>query len=335
MADDVGAECFKEYGGLDYQTPFINRLAETGKLFKNCYSQPLCTPSRVQLMTGLYNNRNYKGFGYLDPNEITFANVLKGAGYSTCISGKWQLGGNEDTIKGFGFDQHCLWNMHTYQELDKNGLPNPENWLKRYDDPTLFKNGSWYKPGANNFGPDICTDFICDFIEESKEPFFVYYPMILPHSPFVPTPASKGRNQTKKQNFIDMVEYIDKLVGRIIDTLDKVDKRSNTVIIFTYDNGTHTKLRSKTKKGIIQGAKASMINAGTHVPLIVNWPGVVQVGNTNALTDFSDILPTIVEIAGAKLHKSINTDGTSLLPILTGNSLEHRKSILLLLGLWA
>ena len=81
-------------------------------------------------MTGRYNNRNYKGFGWLDPKEITFANVLKSAGYSTCIAGKWQLGGNKQTIENFGFDQHCLWNMHKYLKIDKDGMDDPKGWLQ-------------------------------------------------------------------------------------------------------------------------------------------------------------------------------------------------------------
>ena len=327
MTDDVGTECFSLYGGTEYKTPNLDALAKNGMYFTNAYSQPLCTPSRVQIMTGRYNNRNYHGFGWLDPKEITFANVLKKAGYKTCISGKWQLGGNAQTIKNFGFDQHCMWNMIKYLGRDKDGMANPKDFLNRYDNPTLFKNGQWISPGKDTFGPDICTDFIIEFINKQNDPFFIYYPMILPHSPFVPTPDSKERKQSRKQNFIDMTEYIDKLVGRIVEALKKSNKLKNTLIIFTSDNGTGKEIVSKTTQGRIQGGKASMINGGTHVPFIVHWPEKIKAGKTDELTDFSDILPTLAEVAGVKLSKNHNIDGKSLLALLKGETDKHRETI--------
>ncbi|MBT7068865.1 MAG: sulfatase-like hydrolase/transferase, partial [Verrucomicrobia bacterium] len=144
MADDLGFETIGCYGAKDYKTPHIDALAAKGVRFNHCYSQPLCTPSRVQIMTGRYNHRNYEGFGYLNPKEVTFGNVLKKAGYQTCIAGKWQLCGDASTVTAFGFDEHCLWNMHSY----RGGTPNakePKEWFSRYDAPTLYRNGKWTK----------------------------------------------------------------------------------------------------------------------------------------------------------------------------------------------
>ena len=93
MADDMGYECLSSNGSLSYKTPVLDALAEEGIRFTNCYSQPLCTPSRVKIMTGKYNYRNYEKFGYLNPDELTFGTVMKNAGYKTCIAGKWQLNG--------------------------------------------------------------------------------------------------------------------------------------------------------------------------------------------------------------------------------------------------
>ena len=93
MADDMGYECLGSYGSAVYNTPNLDKLAAQGVRFTHCYAQPLCTPSRVQLMTGKYNFRNYEEFGYLNPKEKTFGNLLKEAGYRTCIAGKWQLNG--------------------------------------------------------------------------------------------------------------------------------------------------------------------------------------------------------------------------------------------------
>ena len=93
MADDLGYECIGAYGGLSYSTPNLDRLAQNGLQFSNCMSQPLCTPSRLKIMTGLYNYRNYTYNGYLTSDQITFGNIMQDAGYQTCISGKWQLNG--------------------------------------------------------------------------------------------------------------------------------------------------------------------------------------------------------------------------------------------------
>jgi arylsulfatase A len=110
LADDVGFECIHACGST-YHTPNIDRMAERGMLFKHCHAQPLSTPSRVQLMTGKYNHRNYTQFAYLDPKEKTFAHLAKEAGYTTCIAGKWQLGYDSRLPEVFGFDSYCLWQL--------------------------------------------------------------------------------------------------------------------------------------------------------------------------------------------------------------------------------
>ena len=109
MADDMGYECVRSNGGTSYNTPHLDELALTGARFEHCYSQPLCTPSRVKIMTGMSNFRNYVRFGVLDRKQTTFAHLLKKAGYATCIVGKWQLGQEVDSPQHFGFDQSCLW----------------------------------------------------------------------------------------------------------------------------------------------------------------------------------------------------------------------------------
>ena len=99
MCDDMGYEGVSAYGSPTYKTPELDRLAAGGMLFRHCYSTPICTPSRVQLMTGKYNFRNYTRFGQLATTEVTFGNILKQAGYKTAIAGKWQLGGGGDTVR--------------------------------------------------------------------------------------------------------------------------------------------------------------------------------------------------------------------------------------------
>ncbi len=216
MADDVGYECFGCYGSKQYQTPHIDRMAESGMRFNHCYSQPLCTPTRVKLMTSLSNVRNYAAFSVLNADQHTIGHAFQEAGYETVVAGKWQLLGAEHysdrfRLKGTrpaaaGFEHHCLW------QVDRLG--------KRYWEPLLAVDGENKQYGADEFGPEICTRYITDFManrDKSDKPFFIYYPMILVHDPFVPTPDSASRkSQDKQRNFEDMVAYMDKMVGRIV-----------------------------------------------------------------------------------------------------------------------
>src|SRR5215813_5483994 len=109
LADDLGYEALGCDGGESYKTPNLDALAAAGMRFDRCYVQPLCTPTRVGLMTGMSNARNYIEFGSMDPNATTFAKLLKPAGYTTAMAGKWQLGRDKDLPEKFGFDETCLW----------------------------------------------------------------------------------------------------------------------------------------------------------------------------------------------------------------------------------
>lgn len=325
MADDFGYECIGANGG-GYITPHIDKLAKEGIRFEHCYSNPLSTPSRVQLMTGKYNVRNYTAFAKLDRKETTFANLLQASGYATCIAGKWQLGKEKDAPMHFGFDRSCLW-QHTQKAVDA------EKCDTRYANPVMDVNGETVHFPQGTFGPDIYCDFVVDFIRENKsQPFFVYYPMTLTHSPFVSTPDSKEwspvRSSTYKGDpvhFPDMVQYTDKLVGRIMDELDKLHLRDNTLVIFTGDNGTGTAIVSSLNGKPYPGGKGKTIDSGTHVPLIVSCPKG-QTGKVNKnLIDFTDFLPTVCEAAGVGLPSSSALDGQSFYPQLKGKTAKARQ----------
>jgi len=318
MTDDVGYESFGCYGSTQYKTPEIDKLAKTGVRFTHCYSQPLCTPSRVQIMTGRYNHRNYKRFGKLETKEITFGNIMKKAGYATCIAGKWQLGGGHDSPGHFGFDDYCLWHLKGRQQ--------------RYWQPRITANGKELADAKDKYGPDVITGHITDFITKNKsKPFFVYYPMCLPHYPFCATPDSKGEKSEKKQGvqfFDDMVAYIDKLAGRIVKKLDDLKLREKTLIMFTSDNGADGRIRSRLGNRTIKGGKGSTTEAGMHVPFVVNWKGTVPGGKVcDDLVDFSDFLPTIAEAGGAQVPKDRIIDGRSFSPQLKGGKGKPREWI--------
>ena len=326
MADDIGYECFGSYGSKQYQTPNLDRMASAGVRFEHCYSQPLCTPSRVKMMTGLSNARNYSAFSILNRDQRTFGHILKEAGYRTFVGGKWQLYGAEHYYypqghyaKGTlpqdaGFDEYCLW------QIEKLG--------ERYWNPLLSINGELTQFTPDDYGPDIVTDHICDFMsKESDKPFFVYYPMILTHSPFPPAPDSEDKKSKNDQkNFEDMVAYMDKLVGRIVAKTEEVGIAEETLILFTGDNGTGRKLTSVLNGREIKGGKGMMTDAGTRVALIAYQPGKVESGKVcSDIVDFSDFVPTLQEVAGIPVDNKL--DGVSFAPALTGTNPNAREWI--------
>ncbi len=330
MADDMGYECLSANGNKEYRTPNIDRLASSGLRFENCYSQPLCTPSRVKIMTGKNNSRNYVNFEYLRPDEKTFGNLLKEAGYITCIAGKWQLNGlhhnypgNQDVTRPyhFGFSEYCLWQLHHKRSEGE-----------RYANPLLTQNGKDLLRNPDAYGPQIISDYLSDFIErKAGQPFFIYYPMVLPHDPFVPTPDSpewtdsSRRYESDTIYFAGMIAYVDKIIGQLESKLREVNVWENTLFIFTADNGTHPSVVSSTIKGNIRGAKGQSINTGNHVPMIILWPEKIKEGRVfKGVVDFSDILPTLADVAGIPPSEYF-TDGKSFIDVINGENSRAEK----------
>lgn len=319
MADDFGYECVTANGGESYQTPTLDRLAAGGMRFDHCHVQPLCTPTRVQLMTGRYNVRNYLNFGTLPRSEKTFAQMLKQAGYATGICGKWQLGQEKDSPQHFGFDESCLWQQTRRPP--------------RYANPGLEYNGVDKDFTKGEYGPTLINDFAIDFVTRHKEkPFFLYYPMILTHDPFQPTPdsadwdpATRGENKQRNvKHFADMTAYMDKMIGRVDAKLSDLGIRDNTLLIFIGDNGTHSSVTSQFKGTAFQGGKGRTTHRGTHVPMIVSWPGTITQGKVNEdLISAADFMPTVCAAAG--VSAPANVDGISFLPQLRGEAGNPRE----------
>ena len=270
-------------------------------------------------------------FETLNRKETTFGHLLKRLGYATCIAGKWQLGKQADSPQHFGFDESCLW-QHTRGRTDKQGHDT------RYPNPRLEINGKNVNYTKGEYGPDVVSDFICDFIQQNKDrPFFAYYPMILTHCPFVPTPdstdwdiTSKGSKEYKgdAKYFGDMVSYMDKIIGKIITKLDQLGLRKNTLVLFTGDNGTDTPVVSVMYNQKVKGAKGQMTDSGTRVPLIASWPDIIPPGQVNRdLIDFSDFLPTICQAAGTDVSEELDINGVSFLPQLKGLKAKSRQWI--------
>ncbi len=320
MADDFGFECITANGGQSYQTPNVDRLAATGMRFEHGHVQPLCTPTRVQLMTGIYNVRNYIEFGAMDKKATTFGHLLKNAGYATAVCGKWQLGQEPDSAQKFGFDESFLW--HHMRRTS------------RYANPGFERNGKPEDYMNGGYGPTVVNDFALDFITRNKDrPFFLYYPMLLTHSPFQATPESpdwnpKGgeRGGVNVKHFAGMTNYMDKMVGRVVAKLEALGLRENTLVLFLGDNGTGVDITSTFKGQPYPGGKGRPNARGTHVPMVANWPGRIEPGKvSNDLVGSVDFLPTICEAAGVALPAQLPIDGRSFLPQLLGQKGHPRE----------
>ena len=352
MSDDLGYEANGANGGTSYATPVLDSMAGAGIRFENTHVQPLCTPTRVQLMTGKYNFRNYIGFGLIAPDEVTFGHLFSSAGYKTCIAGKWQLHSYNppdempearstgQKIEDAGFDEFCVWHPHHTEEKGS-----------RYKSPIVYENGEFLENMEGKYGEDVFADYIIDFMERNRDdPFFVYFPMALTHRPLEPTPDSPEfddfvppSNETlgartwaeledwddEARYYKDMVEYHDKVIGRVNAKLEQLGIAEDTLVIYVGDNGSPVEvcsiIHSHTE---VCGGKGLTVDRGTHVPLICSWPGTIPSGAvTTDLIDASDFLPTMLEAAEIIPPDDYFIDGRSFLPQLKGETGNPRDWI--------
>lgn len=317
MADDLGAPELGCYGNTAHHTPRLDRLAETGVRFETCWATPLCSSTRVELMTGRYGfrtgwytliGRPYAPPDRIDADEQTFADMLKPRGYVSGLAGKWQLGTINDhprMIFDSGFDAYYTW---AWIELPTNANF-PGSPRQRYWHPAVIADGKHVPTNPDDYGPDLYCNWLIEFMRKNRDrPFMAYYPMCLTHQPWDPTPVVGKPGEKTGGGLKPNVEYMDHLVGRIVDALDEMGLRDNTILIFTGDNGT-------------QGAgKGKVTEMGARVPLIVNAPGRIEPKVSGALVDLSDVMPTLAELSGAELPKGVEIDGKSFAPVLRGES---------------
>ena len=328
LSDDYGLDGVGCYGSDRHKgrTPSLDALARGGIRFELCYSTPLCGPTRCQIMSGRYP---FRTGGLTNPtagqpvpqDEYPLARVLKEAGYDTCQVGKWRQMGA--TPGDWGFDEYIT-------------DPTAGGW---YWQKSYTKNGQLVEIDKEIYFPDVAHDFAVDFLRRhaptgsaSAKPFFLYYPSHLVHGPILRTPDSKPDGQDKDTLYNDNVAYLDKQVGALVAELDRLGLRQNTLIVFSGDNGTAG--QSGTIGGRqINGHKGTMLEGGARVPLIANWKGVAPAGRVlKDLVDFTDLLPTFADVAGAKLQATITYDGRSFAPQLRGKKGNSRKWIFVQLG---
>ncbi|MEX0700539.1 MAG: sulfatase-like hydrolase/transferase [Planctomycetales bacterium] len=337
LIDNAGKDWFRCYGSQEDATPNIDRLARTGLKFRHCYVTPVCSTSRVMLLTGRYpfttgwhthHDPAIYGGGYFDwDREVSFARVMQSAGYRTCIAGKWQINDlfdseQKDAITRHGFHEHCLFPEGPV------GHPAHKN---RYWDAYIVANGERVDT-AGKFGPDVTCDHLIDFMKRNRErPFFAYYSDILTHIPVVTTPSSPDGNASAREKFEGMVRHADRTIGRIAQALDDLGLRENTILIVTCDNGTDNgtdqgleqRLGGRLDGRVSEEGIYSLKEGGINVPLIVNCPALVPGGReSDDLIDATDFLPTLAELGGAKLPPGVKIDGRSFAPQVLGEEPE-------------
>jgi arylsulfatase A len=324
LADDLGVGDVGCYGSDIFKTPQIDKLAAGGVRFTHAYTLPLCGPSRAAILTGRYGFRtgavNQDMTGLMKPSvETMMPKILKAAGYVSASIGKWgQLPlGPAD----FGFDDHLT--------FKGSGV----YWNSQEKGRAYTVNGETRNLRDREYLPDVMHQHLTDFITKHREtPFYVYYSLSHVHGEILPTPDSAPDS---KDLYADNIAYMDKLVGKLIDELERQKLRENTLVVFFGDNGTAGGNAPRATIGgrRLSGQKGSMLEGGALVPMIVNWPGTTPAGKlSDELMDSSDFLPTFAEMAGAPLPAGTTIDGRSFAPQVRGARGTPREWIFIELG---
>ena len=324
LADDLGLETLTSYGGSSYITPNLDQIAREGMLLKHLYSMPLCTPSRVQLLTGKYNDETYRGFGILDTTFKTMPDYLKEAGYHSSIVGKWQLYGNSyqrklagqggSTPPQAGFNYHYVWQMDTLGS--------------RYYHPTITEN-DLTQTYQNAYGPDLFADKLVWLMKKPADgPQLFFYSMVLTHEPFLPAPEIPGAPDSTRSNpihFSSMVSAMDREIGKLFRAAKEHPRP--IILIFMSDNGTDKQIVSICNGDEVRGGKGLPNERGTHVPGLIWYPDSIP-GNSvyEGMIDFTDLIPTLLD-AAHKPHNQYDGPGHSFWPGLTGQSPPARDAI--------
>lgn len=342
LADDVSAKDLRCYNPNGVKLPFIEKLAKEGVLFESAWASSTCGPSRALLQTGKYPFKQKHFENSVEPNIPLWKNprhtligqVLKKAGYVNAWYGKIHFGG---TPVDYGFDEYCTtqwWDGYDgpYQRPEKttNGMY-AVSW---YWHPGEIADGKGLPTGPEDFGPQIESERILDFIARNKDnPFFLYWPSNLPHmahrggTPMngnwfytdVPECDAKGQPTGKRipGSLGSNMQFLDQKLKLIVDRLDELGILDDTIVMIAGDNGT---------PGYGKGKFESEV--APHVPFIVWNPKRIKPrGHSPVLVDFSDILPTLAELGGADVPAGI--DGHSFAPYLEGKAFKPRDWIFL------
>jgi len=325
LADDQGWGDLGLTGNLAVQTPRLDSLARQGAVFDHFYVQPVCSPTRAELLTGRYHPRGgvygtSAGEERLDLDEHTIGESFRQAGYATGVFGKWHNGSQPPHHPNArGFD--------TFYGFASGHWGHYFDWTLEHDNELV--QGAGYLP-------DDLTDRALAFIETHRdEPFFAYVPYNTPHSPMqVPdrffdryADADLQRahryadreNPTKTRAALAMAENLDWNVGRLLDRLEALDLTRETIVLYFSDNGPN----GWRWNGNMRGRKGSTDEGGVRVPLIVRWPDAIAPGTEiDRIAGAIDLLPTLTDLADIPVGADTTLDGRSLAPLLLGENHE-------------
>ncbi len=328
-ADDLGYGDVGCYGQRMILTPSLDRMAREGIRFTDCYAgSTVCAPSRCCLMTGCHTGHaRVRGNALvpLRPEDTTVAELLKGAGYSTGIVGKWGLGEPETTgipnRKGFDYWFGYLNQVHAHY----------------YYTDYLWRNEEKVSIPEGTYSHDLFTTEALDFIRTHREgPFFLYLAYTIPHAlsenkedgMTVPSdyPYSATDWPQNQKNHAAMITRMDRDIGKLFALLKDLGIDDNTVVFFSSDNGTHKEGGAKPEffhsSGPLRGIKRDLYDGGIRVPMIVRWPGMIPTGLTSdQVWAFWDFLPTACRLAGVPAPGGI--DGMDISAALAGGRFAH------------
>lgn len=339
LTDDMGYGDISCFNSNYMSTPNIDKLAEEGTKFIQYYSgSPICSPSRVSVLTGNYPaNWNFTTFlndqksnleaeqaNYLNTNAPSMAKIFKNAGYATGHFGKWHMGGGRDVQNApnfdkYGFDEH----VSTYESPDPDPLITATNWIwspkdsiKRWDRTQYF------------------VDKTLDFLKRHKgEPCLVNLWPDDMHTPWVPEVEFRysGKypmNPREEKAFKLVLEEYDRQMGRLLTGLKDLGIEDNTIIIFTSDNGPLPSFRG-SRSGGLRGTKLSLYEGGTRMPFIIKWPGHVPEGKTDRTSVISatDLLPSLTAMAGIELPPNYKGDGEDRHEVFLGDASKREGDI--------
>jgi arylsulfatase A-like enzyme len=328
QVDDLGYDDLASHGNKAIETPSLDQLAEQSVRFEQFYVSSLCAPSRAALLTG----RNFlktgvsgvhAGRDYINLSETLISDKLQKNGYTTGMWGKWHSGKTDGYLPwDRGFDEAYYASLYNY--FDNQGL---------FNGVELQTNGS-----ATN----VITDFAIDFISRNKDkPFFAYIPYMAPHNPWrapkeiISKYKAKGLSHAMASLY-GMIDNLDQNIGRVLQSLDDLNLRDNTIVVFISDNGpwiksyrfgltpTEWAARNPNNK---RGRKGDNWENGIHSPLFVSWPAKYQPTSNTQLSQIEDLFPTILAWAGIKQDNNVVLDGLSLLQALNGETIADRHMV--------
>jgi arylsulfatase A-like enzyme len=355
LADDLGygdLGCYNPESRIP--TPNLDRLAAQGMRFTDAHTpSAVCTPTRYGVLTGRYCWRTPLKSGVLngysplllEPGRLTLAALFKQHGYRTACVGKWHLGLGNDQPADFGkplrpgpnacgFDSFfgipASLDMPPYVFVENEGVTAaPTGQIAASEMRRRGGNGFWragaIAPGFTHEGvlPKL-ADKAVEFLRQQSpdRPFFLYFPLTAPHTPWMPTRDFTGKSGAGYYG--DFVVQVDATVARVLKTLDEARLADNTLLLFTSDNGAHWLPEDIQKwghraNGRLRGQKADLWEGGHRVPFLCRWPGKVQPGSISAeLICLTDLLATAAAVVGARLPADAGEDSSNLLPVLLG-----------------